>query len=37
MATALSENEIRQITLNGANLVPRQVQDKNNLQQEVTK
>ncbi|KAL2035004.1 hypothetical protein VTO58DRAFT_100921 [Aureobasidium pullulans] len=37
MATALSENEIRQITLNGANLVPRQVQDKNNLQQEVTR
>lgn len=36
MAAPLSEDEIRQITLKGANLVPRQV-DQNILQEEVTR
>lgn len=36
MAAPLSENEIRQITLNGANLVPRQI-DQHILQEEITR
>ncbi|KAI5238409.1 hypothetical protein E4T43_07441 [Aureobasidium subglaciale] len=37
MAAPLSENEIRQITLNGANLVPHQIQHKDILHQEVAR
>ncbi|KAI5194462.1 hypothetical protein E4T38_09568 [Aureobasidium subglaciale] len=37
MAAPLSEDEIRQITLNGANLVPRQIEHKDILHQEVAR
>jgi hypothetical protein len=36
MAAPLSEHEIREITLNGANLVPRQI-DHHLLHEEVTR
>jgi hypothetical protein len=36
MAAPLSENEIRQLTLNGATLVPRQV-DQHKLHEEVAR
>lgn len=36
MAAPLSEHEIRQVTLNGANLVPRQI-DQHILQEEITR
>jgi hypothetical protein len=37
MAAILSEDEIRQITFKGANLVPRQVGSETTLHQQVTR